>query len=77
MSHQVNNGVRVEERDRGNPWPSLPLSHFYCSQFWFGVRDEILEAYCWLLQLVLVGSWAAFLWFPPDLFKVLAWVVHS
>ena len=76
-SHQVSNGVRVKERDRGNLWPSHPLGYFHGCQFWFGVREGMLGAYCWLLQLVSAGGWATFPWFPLDWFKVLAGLGHS
>ena len=46
--------------------------HIEYGQFWFGVREGPMGAYCWLLWLVPVGAWATFLWFPLDWFKVLA-----
>ena len=56
----MSDGVRVEKRDRGDLWLSFLLSHFQYSQFWFGMREGMLGAQCWLLQLVLAGGWAAF-----------------
>ena len=70
-SHQASNAVRVKERDLGNFWPSCPLGHFHRHQFWSGVREGMLGAYCWLLSLALAGGWAAFPQFPLDGFKVL------
>ena len=68
---------RAKKRNTVNLWSSFLLSHFQYGQVWFGVREGMLGAYCWLLWLVLVGGWAAFPQFPLDWFKVFAGVAHS
>ena len=38
----------------------------------------MLEAYCWLLHLLLAGGWAAFPWFPQTGLKLcLEWGIHE
>ena len=45
--------------------------------FWFGVREGMLGAYCWLLWLVPVVGWDTFPQFLPGWFNDLAGVTHS
>ena len=51
----MSNGVKIEEWDRSDLWSSFLVYHFEYGRFWFGVREGMLGAYCWLLWLVLVG----------------------
>ena len=67
-------GVRVKKRNRGNLWSSSLLSCFQYDQFYFGIREGLLEVYCWLL---LVGGWATFPQLSPVWFNDLAGMAHS
>ena len=69
----MSSGVMVK-KGMGDLWLSFLLSHFQYGQFWCRVREGMLEAYCWLLQQVPVGGWAAFPQFPlTGLKSLLGW----
>ena len=56
--------VRVDKRNKGDLLLSFLLSHFCYGWFWFGFREGMLGAYCWLWWLLLAGGWATFLGSP-------------
>ena len=62
-------GVRIKERNRDDLWSSSLPGCLQYDWFWFGVREGMLEVYCWLL---LVGGWAAFPQFPQS--SLMTWL---